>query len=465
MRKKLIWLLFLPSLHAAEPDMNALKEALAKDAAAFERIELKNDGTAVKFEIELGARAVEFEGSEFDGFRFRCPESVGEKDFVWYFNAPEAWGNWYIVPVEGEPTQAFRGWFDGDQLYQDFDRVAEKERLRILQTLDGDYFKPGAEYLMWFRKTGEGDSSSLRGMAAFVEENESWDHDDVEKALALHPAPAEEQVTALNSRGGLILLDPRFFERGHAEGRIRSALSGIRSTRRMRGGFFITMQTFVPPCATEPLLEEILNEHGAPDFVREGAELDRVRKHAGGEGLDEDEKNITRHHYDHFAFEVKSGEKNPKVLRVGTFGADFSTLRAGDGASTFGSIDIENLTVFHRDGKEVGRAYYFLEESKKPLFITVPPAGEYRSGNQMLIAEGEGRWKWEYRFPDGSIARRTPLEGNRLHGQAVGFHPGGKTAFQATYKDGLLDGEAVRFDSEGAETDRRMFKDGEAVDN
>lgn len=464
MRNILIPLFLLLPLHAGEPDIKALKEALAANADAFERIELKHDGTATNFEIELGRKTVKFDGEDYDGFRFRSPDDPGGKDFVWYFNAPGSWGHWYILPVEGEPSQAFKDWMDADKLYHPFDKSGEKHRLRILQTLAGTYFKPAAEYLMWFRKAGKDESSSLRGTAAFANKDTSWNHGEVEKALSLRPAPAEEQVAALHSRGGLILLDTRFFERGYAESRIDSVFSSIRSTQQTRGGFFVTMQTFVPPCTTTPSLAEIVKQHGQPDFVRAGEELDRVRKHTGSDPLDDDERGITRYHYDHFAFEVETGVKDSKVLRVGTYGCDFSDVRPPEGGSTFGGIGIENLTVFHRDGKETGRAYYFLEGAKKPLFITVPPAGEYRGGNQTLISAGNGKWIWETRSPGGKVARRIPLENDRLHGPAEGFHPNEKTSFKATYKNGELDGEVVQFDPEGKETLRRTFKGGKAVE-
>jgi hypothetical protein len=464
MRNFLISLFLLLPLHAGEPDIKALKETLAAHADAFERIVLKGDGTAVNFEIELGKTTVKFDGEEYDGFRFRCPDETAGRDFVWYFNTPASWGNWYIIPVDVEPAQAFKDWMNADKFYQPFDKSGEKHRVRILQTLGGTYFKPGTEYLMWFRKIGNEGSNSLRGTAAFAKKDDAWNHDDVEKALSLRPAPAEDQVAGLNSRGGLILLDNRFFERGYAEGRIDSAFSSIRSTQQTRGGFFITMQTFVPPCTTTPSLAEIVKQHGQPDFIRTGDELDRVRKHTGSDPLDDDERKITRYHYDYFAFEVATGAKDPKVLRVGTFGCNFSDVRPSAGGSTFDSIGIENLTVFHRDGKEAGRAYYFLEGSKKPLFITVPPAAEYRSGNQILISEGAGKWKWETLTADGKIARRIPLENDRLHGPAEGFHSNGKPSFKATYKNGELDGEVIQFNEEGKETLRRKFRDGEAVE-
>ncbi len=465
MRGILILSLLLLPLQAQEPDIKPLQQTLAAGKDTFNRIELKNDGSRTDIEVELGSEPVKFDGEEFDGFRFTCPADVAGRDYVWYFNAPSSWANWYILPVEEEPGQAFRDWLDGDKMYQPFDKAGEKERHRILQTLKGSYFKPGAEYLMWFRNHGKGPRQMLRGTIAFSKPDGDWDHDAMEKALSLSPAPLEQQVEALNSRGGMILLDERFFEKDYAKSRIESGFSSIRSTKRMSGGFFLTMQTFIPPCATQPPLNEIVRRHGAADFIRSSEEQKALRKHAGGddEKEDEDEADIVRHHYDYFALEVESGAENPKVVRVGTYGVDFSVLRPPASGSSYAGIDIENLIVFHRDGKEVGRAYYFLEGDKKPLFIKTPPAGEYRAGGSSLISEGDGKWQWVRHFPGGKVARKMVLEGNRFHGKSEGFHKNGKTSFTAVYKDGELNGEVIEFDEDGKEVSKRIFKDGKPV--
>ena len=464
MRHLLVALALLIPCHGQELTIDEIKEALVAGVEAFEPVTFPVDGKPVKLDIKLGEKPVKIRDDRFDGFRFRCPDLPEGTDFVWYFNAPKNWGNWYILPVEGKPGQAFKGWLDGDKLYDSFDKSGEKDRLRILQTLDGAYFKPGAEYLMWFRKTGDGPGDDVRGIAAFVKKSgDSWDHDDIEKALGLKEAPLEDQVASLSSKGGLILLDQEFFDRGYAAGRIDSAFSSIRSTKRMKGGFFVTMQTAVPPCKTQPSLAAIVKKYGEPDFVRDGAEEQKKSKHAGGEGGDEDEKGTTRYFYDYFALEVETGAKDPKVLRVVTFGCDFSAVRAPAAGTTFASIDIENLTVFHKDGKEVGRAYFFREGSEEPIFITEPPAGEYRSGSELLVAKGKGEWIWENRFPDGKMARRFPMKGNRLNGKAEGYYENGQPQFTAEYRKGDLEGEVVEFDKAGKETSKRIFKDGEPV--
>lgn len=461
MRSAILSLALLASCNGQELTIEELQGALAASAEAFDEVKLTADGKPAVFGIKLGEKPARIGKDVYDGFRFRCPELPEKADFVWYFNAPESWGQWYILPVEGKPEQAFKNWLNGDKLYEPHDKAGGKERLRVLQTLDGNYFTAGREYLMWFKQSAEAADSTLRGAAAFAETEDSWDHDAVEEALGLKPAAPEEQVAALSSRGGMILLDKEFFEPRYAAERIDSAFFSIRSTRRMAGGFFLTTQIAVPPCATTPSFAAIRKKHGEPDFTQDGAEEEKKRKHAGGTPVDEDEKGLTRHYYDYFAFEVETGAKDPEVLRVVTHGSDFSAVRPPAAGSSYASIGIENLIVFHRDGKEVGRAYFFLEGGKAPLFIKAPPAGEYRSGNQVLIAKGGGTWLWESRHPNGKLARRLPLKANRLHGKAEGFHENGKRRFTAEYAKGELDGEVVQFDELGKETSRDKFKDGE----
>jgi hypothetical protein len=464
MRTILLMLVLSVSAQAAESGAMDLQKALVEHVEAFDLLVIQGEGTPMEFNIELGKTSVKVDGEEYDGFRFRCPEKIEDRDFVWYFNAPSAWGHWYIFPAAGEPEQAFRDWKDADQIYSTFDKADEKDRLRVLQTLDGGYFQAGEEYLMWFHRTGKAQVGTVRGTAAFAKTQKSWDHDAVEKALALGPAPVADQVTALTSHGGLILLDTRFFDADYGKNRIESALLGIRSTQSMRGGFFITMQTFVPSCKSEPSLEEIVKAHGPADFIRDAAELDRVRKHRGGEGLDEDELGVTRYHYDYFSFEVETGAKDPKVLRVGTSGYSFGDLCHEKTGATFGSVEMDNLTAFYQDGKEVGRAYYFLEGGKRPLFITVPPPGEYKAGDQVLIASGDGKWSWESRFADGKVSRRMPLVEDRFHGISEGFRADGSIAFKVTYKNGELDGEAIEYTEGGEVKSRRTFRSGEQTE-
>ncbi len=460
MRRAIPLILAAAVCHAEDLNPEAIKEALVRQAASFQEFTLPGDGKTATFEVALGEKAAKLEDDLFDGFRFRCPELPEGTDFVWYFNAPQAWGNWYIFPVEGEPGQAFRNWLDGDKLYESFDQSGAKNRLRILQTLGGGYFKPGKEYIMWFRKTGDGEDNTLRGIAAYAKGDDSWDHDEIEKALKLKAAPVADQVAELKSRGGQILLDKDFFTPTYAASRIDSAFTSIRSTKRTSGGFFITMQIAVPPCATEPSLKAIIAKHGKPDFTRTGEEVAKVRKSAGGTPPDDDDVGTTNHYYDHFGFEVESSATDPKVLRVVTAGADFAELRPPEKGSSYARLDLENVVVFHKDGSEVGRAYYFLEGEKKPVFSKEPPPGEYTSGEDRLIGKGGGEWTWESRYRDGKIARRMPFKSNQLHGKAEGFHENGQPRFTAEYRKGVLDGELVQYNQAGREESRRTFKDG-----
>ncbi|WP_193212177.1 toxin-antitoxin system YwqK family antitoxin [Luteolibacter marinus] len=438
-----------------------LQRAFADELDAFDVISFTPGETPAKLSVKLGETPVKIEDEVFDGFRFKFDGDPEKLDFIWYFNAPENWSNWYILPVSGEAGQAFRGWLDGDKVYRDLDKPGEKDRLRVLQTLTGDYFTKGAEYVVWFRQVKKGGSADLRGLAMLADRNKTWDHDDIEEALALKPAPLEDQVAALNSRGGLILLDDEFFTRRDAGNRIDSAFFSIRSTKRMAGGFFITTQIAIPPCDTDPPIADIVAKHGAPDFIRSGAEVARVRKHSGGSPPEDDEAGLTRYYYDYFAFEVDPDAEIPAVERVVTHGNDFSVLQPPAKGSSYATLGMENLTVFHRDGKEVGRAYSFLEDEKEPLFITEPPPGDYRSGEQVLTAKGGGEWKWEFHYPDGKLARRFLLKGNRFDGSAEGFHRDGKPAFTATYRQGVLHGELVKFDGNGEEVSRQRFENGE----
>lgn len=50
-------------LHASESGIEKLQKALAGRAEAFERIELKADGSTVHFDVKLGSETAELEGA------------------------------------------------------------------------------------------------------------------------------------------------------------------------------------------------------------------------------------------------------------------------------------------------------------------------------------------------------------------------------------------------------------------
>ena len=463
------WLLPVLGLQsaAANQALTELRDVLAAAKEKFTVVEIPaQDAETVRFRIDLAKDGVNFEDHSFQGFRFTVPEGRDNADFVWYFNAPQSWGNWYLVPVEGEVGMAFRDWIEADRIYRDFDQAAEKDRIRILQSLQADYFKPGAEYILWFRQVGENANAAaeLRGLAGFAKTEGSWNQDAIEKALGLQSAPAAEQVSHLKSRGGKVLLDTRFFDASYGANRIDSALRGIRSTHHARDGFFITMKTSVPSCRTTPALADIIREHGEPDFTRARSEL-KIRYADSEEEEQDGEEHLVSHHYDYFSFEVDPTAEKPVVLRVDTHASDFSALRPQAGAAAFASLALENLTVFHREGREAGRAYFFLEGEKQPVFVTEPPPGEYRNGDQRLTYRGEGDWSWETRDENGTVLRRVPLAGHQMDGKAEGFHAPGKPSFIAHYRKGVLHGELIQYDEDGEIINRRNFVEGEPADD
>ena len=276
-------------------------DTVQSNVSAFEETAVAGDGKTTSFEVTLGATtAVTKSGKVYDGFRFVAPEGSDMQDFVWYFNVVDAWSHWYLLPAEGEPKQSFRNWLTAFPLYEKFDREDEAGRFRILQSLAAGYFEPGREYIMWFnRETGK-ENSRLAGCFRFVEPKEDWDQDDIVEALGLKLQGPAEQVAHLGSRGGVILLDPKFFDANYAEGRIESVFFSLENTSRMRGGFFITTQTAIPTCNTDPSYAEIEAKYGSADFVRTDAEKERKMGNdpaAAG--------STTTYYYDYFGFEVR----------------------------------------------------------------------------------------------------------------------------------------------------------------
>lgn len=442
------------------------KESMAAgvraNLAAFSSVTLPPDGGPVEFKTSLGESTSSVKETEvFDGLRFMTPEKLEGRDFIWYFNSPKHWGNWFIIPAEGDFEGGFQGWLNGDKAYRALDNPGETNRLRVLQSLDHGYFQPGKEYILWFRKVGEGKPSELRGSLALVSrpaDAPEWNHAAIEQALKLKPAPATDQAKELGSRGANILLDPAFFEPAEAEERINQTFFDIRQTRRLRGGYFVTMEISCPPCRRKPSMGAIRNAHGEPDFIVTSEEVARVSKHAGGARPEQEGKVVT-HYYDYFGFEVAANDPKGTVLRVTTHANDFSAVRAPDEAPHFGSVPMKNLTVFQENRKEVGRMYFFLEAGKEPLPIQVPPAGKYRSGDEVLEHQGEGRWLWQT-LRKGKIARSIPFENHRMNGRAEGFFDNGKPSFIATYKDGVLNGEVIEYSNDGSVARKQMFRNG-----
>lgn len=242
---------------AQEDTIETLLKKIQADSGKFERIEVDDVDQTVDFNLKLGESVVTLpSGSKLDGFRFKAPKDVEDYDFVWYFNAPKSWANWYLCPLEGAFERSFTSWLDADKLYKQFDRSGEEKRIRTLQTLDAGYFEAGKEYIMWFRKMDEG-NGRLSGRLTFKKSEEKWDHPEIEKALKLRAMPLNAQVQELKSRGGKILLDKEFFDTSYAKNRIDNVFFSIRQTKRLKDGFFITMEISIPNCETSPSFTKI----------------------------------------------------------------------------------------------------------------------------------------------------------------------------------------------------------------
>lgn len=469
--RRLLFLCFvLTTACVAEEEMTkeSMAEGVRANLAAYDAISPPKADNPVSVRLKLGETVSKYRDQfTFDGFRITAPDDVEGRDFVWCFNAPENWANWFIVPVSGDFEGGFRNWLNADKLYRDLDTPQEKGRMRTLQTLDSGYFKPGADYILWFRqvRVDAATSPELRAVFRFAAKPaavKEWDHDSIEKALKLKDAPDADQVAHLGSRGGRILLDAALFDKSDASGRIHDVLFNIRQTTRYEDGVFITMETSVPPCRRNPSLSAIREKYGPADFVQTAEEARKVRKHAGGEADKDDDEPRTTHYYDYFGLEVSSAGDDDKVLQVRTHANDFSLIKPPSKGGYFAQVGMKNLTVLYQDGKEAGRYYFFMEGGKEPFCIQEPPVGSYQNDDLTLEYQGQGNWLLLTK-EDDKLVRRVPYAKNRMEGLAEGFFPNGSPSFKATYKDGLLNGELVQYSRQGKVTKRMRFKDDEPV--
>lgn len=451
-------------IDAAQSQMDTLTKELQQNPQLFDEITIHDLNQPTDFQVELGKTTLVLpKGDEFDGFRFTAPKGSHNQDFIWYFNAPNEWGHWYISPVQGELKPAFQNWLNADKLYREVDGAPSDNRLRVLQTLGAGYFTDGNEYIIWFRHVEKGGGTKLTGCFIFDKIEKKNDYAKLEKTLQLRPQAAPAQVKSLKSRGGNILLDKAFFKSSYAANRIDSVFFSLRQTKRMKSGIFITMQITIPPCGTEPSYAQIRKKYGAADFIQTSAEADQVRKHAGGSLNEEDHNSVTTYYYDYFGFEVAAGDQTETVLGVVTHANNFSTLRNKSVDASYGQISMKNLTVLHKGDQEVGRLYYFLEGGKKPLCTLEPPVGKYHLGQKILEYLGNKKWLWITLHDDGSTARTVPFNQHLMNGKARGLHPNGKPSFIANYLNGVLDGKVIQYSEEGEITSESIFKKGQRI--
>lgn len=477
--------LLLAALHGygADLDPQVMIKHLQEHSEVFEPINIAPNEKPVDFQIKLGDKSTVIDGEyEFDGFRFKMPRDYVGSDMVWYFNAPQNWGNWYIIPVTGEVEGGFKKWFYADKVYKLLDKSAEQDRLRAHQSLSADYFKADTEYVIWFRKVSSGADSELRARLAFVKTDDEWNLGSIEEALFLDPQEAASQVAVLKSRGGKILLDKEFFSERYAENRIDSVFFSLRHTARMRGGFFTTIEVAMPPSSTHPSFKDIVKRYGPADFVVTPDEKELLNSHMSrdededesegeeepgdksedepDEEDEEDEVPVAVYYYDYFGFEVSPDDPEQKVCRVITHAKNYSVLKPVDDKPCFGSVDMQNLMVFYMNKKEVGRMYYFLEESKLPLVVKDPPVGIYKAEYQDLEYRGAGKWVRKRYFRDGKLARMENFEKHLMNGVAEGYYNNGKKSYVASYKDGDLHGEIIRYSEDEKEIERVVFENG-----
>ena len=129
------------------------------------------------------------------GFVSKCRKMPRAHDFLWYFNVPSCWANWYILPISGAIKGGFTDWLCADKVYQNYDRAGAKDRVRVLQTLNSDYFQQGQEYLIWFRKVAEGKAADLKSVVSFRKKEDDWDFDKIETALGLKPQGKKSRLS------------------------------------------------------------------------------------------------------------------------------------------------------------------------------------------------------------------------------------------------------------------------------
>jgi hypothetical protein len=168
--------------------------------------------------------------------------------------------------------------------------------------------------------------ATLTGMINFLpplKTEKQWEGETMEKALGLTPAPVEKQVDYLNSRGGRILLDARFFTTKYAAMRIDHLLTTLRHSRSLPGGMFIEMRIQIPPCDTDPALDAVRAAHGEPDLTLTDGERRVFDEKLESPGA--------IHYYDRFGFIVgeRKGQTRIPARRYAGIGCIRSEARAG----------------------------------------------------------------------------------------------------------------------------------------
>ncbi|RRJ96608.1 hypothetical protein Ga0100231_022655 [Opitutaceae bacterium TAV4] len=433
--------------------------------------------------VMLGQHAVRYEdsGQRFDAFRFRTPpagEGGGGGDMVWAFSVPRAWLHWYILPREGE-MKGFRNWHNAVALFDEFP-AATRENPAILQRLSSVNLNPDTEYIVWFSAADKdapvGELRLLIGFEKRATPKEGDekkpempdDPDDIIKALGLHQADAVRQAEYLDSRGARLLLDRKSFESGYGEGRIDDLLTSLERTRRFRGGFFMTMEFHIPPCRSEPLLADVVKAYGEPDLMLRPEDFPKREDRD-----DADAKELPRdvYYFDYFGLEVNRA--TGRVVRVRSQAVDLAQWRRSIPAAglAWGECPVvqADCTLFYRDGHELARVASWGKSNARRIDDGGPlPEGAYASPDAPpgpgLVHEGEGRFRFEYDYADGTPRVRAKLVKYQWQGLYEEFFPNGNPKVRMPYKDGELDGEARIFDESGKVVRSATFRAGERME-
>ena len=465
-----VFALFVGAVRADEPTdvpepYRSLPARLQARAAEFPLVPVTTGDEPAKIvTVALNEHPEVFPNAQaFDAIRFRTPDTPG-LDLVWAFIAPKAWLHWYILPVEGS-MQGFRNWLDADRAYAGFGLDAGDAL--ILQTLPAENLKPGADYLIWFSRKNHvpGEAITLRLALHFApgkDDPRDWDHEAVEQALQLTAADAHAQADFLKSRGAELLLDSRFFTKDYAAERIRDCLDTRRRTRTA-GGFYVTMQTMIPPCGSEPLLSEIVKVHGEPDFVLPGVQRVLFQSEP-----DDETRGADLHYYDHFALEVNASEKTPRVLRVQSQAFDASSVRPQTDAPTWADVPLPgiDLRIFYVDRREVARVASWGQSTAR-LISGKLPAGVYTraydSGEPMETLTHDGKSAWDYVsfYRSGPAYRRATLRDHAWQGPLTDYHENGRAKAEIPIEKGRRHGVLKLWDENGTLLREQTFEHGE----
>ena len=142
---------FVAALEAADgqPVQNhAFEQILQSVSPRFPLVSVSTEaGQPAWQKVTLNRR-----GKQVDAFRIRVPD--GEpRDLFWVFLCNDLRYEWQIIPAaasEGRMGGFRRNWYYKPQDILG-DRVPGPSKDLVLQSLDAASFKPGCEYLIWFK--------------------------------------------------------------------------------------------------------------------------------------------------------------------------------------------------------------------------------------------------------------------------------------------------------------------------